>query len=139
MVRLATADDHLAIGQLLHDFNAEFDEDTRPPEWTARRLAQLDDVKVLLAGDPPHGFALLRFRTSLYTEGLECYLAELYVAPDRRGQGDGRALMEATLKLARDRGADWIELNTDPEDTAAHSLYESVGMERTAHYYERLL
>ena len=34
-------------------------------------------------------------------EALECYLAELYVVPGRRGQGLGRALMKAAIDAAR--------------------------------------
>ena len=61
------------------------------------------------------------------TPGLEAYLAELYVVPDTRGQGHGRALMEAVLELAKREGADYIELGTGEDDTAARALYESLG------------
>ena len=44
---------------------------------------------VLLTGDGPDGLAVLRFRPSLWSEGLECYLAELYVVPRLRGRGWG--------------------------------------------------
>lgn len=64
---------------------------------------------------------------SVWTEGLECYLAELYVASDRRGQGLGRALMEAAIALARSRGADYMDLGTSEDDVAARHLYESLG------------
>jgi hypothetical protein len=37
---------------------------------------------VLLAGAGPDGLAVLRFRPSLWTDALECSLAELYVAPE---------------------------------------------------------
>jgi GNAT superfamily N-acetyltransferase len=47
--------------------------------------------------------------------------------------------MDAVLDLAKKRGADWIELNTDDDDHVAHRLYESKGFARTAHYYEREL
>ena len=82
---------------------------------------------MLLAGDGPDGVALLRFRRSLWTENRECYLAELYVVPGRRGQGLGRALMEAVLATAREEGADGIDLNTSVDDVAARRLYESLG------------
>jgi GNAT superfamily N-acetyltransferase len=94
---------------------------------------------VLLVGDGPDGLALMRFRPSLWSDGLECYLGELYVVPALRGQGRGRALMDAALAFARERGADHIELNTDEGDHAAHALYESVGLKPTATYYEREL
>jgi ribosomal protein S18 acetylase RimI-like enzyme len=39
----------------------------------------------------------------------------------------GRALLERTIELAREAGADGIHLNTGETDTAARSLYESMG------------
>jgi GNAT superfamily N-acetyltransferase len=139
VVRVAAAEEMPAVGQLLFDFNTEYDEPTPPAEVIAEVIAGLDDAVALIVGDPPHGIALLRFRKSIWTEGNECYLAELYVRPPHRGNGDGRALMDAVLDLAKKRGADWIELNTDDDDHVAHRLYESKGFARTAHYYEREL
>ena len=84
-------------------------------------------MTVLLAGKGPDGLAQIRLRPSVWTETLDAYLEELYVAPECRGQGLGRALVEATLKAARDAGAGRIELGTSETDAAARSLYESAG------------
>jgi len=131
-IRSAGPGDAEEIARLLHDFNTEYEEPTPGPKFIAERVAELlggGETKVLLAGDPPAGLAVLRFRRSLWSPGLECYLAELYVAPDRRGQGLGRALMDAVIDLARAEGADYIDLNTAVEDRAARSLYESLGFD----------
>jgi GNAT superfamily N-acetyltransferase len=106
VIRPADAGDAHVIGQLLHDFNAEFDEPTPSAEANAARIAELlavGDTEVVLghADGDPAGLAVLRFRPALWSTSLECYLAELYVAPDRRGRGLGRALMEAAIELAR--------------------------------------
>jgi ribosomal protein S18 acetylase RimI-like enzyme len=130
LVRLAGLDDADAVGRLLYDFNREFDEPTPPPDALADRMRQLlksGDTLVLLAGDGPDGLAVLRFRAAIWSTGLECYLAELYVAPGRRGQGVGRALMEAALREARKRGADTMDIGVDEPDLAARHLYESLG------------
>jgi ribosomal protein S18 acetylase RimI-like enzyme len=130
MPRRAQTADAGAIGRLLHDFNAEYDEFTPGPEALERRLRELLDageITVLLAGDPPDGFALLRFRPALVTETLECYLQELYVVPGKRGRGIGRALMEAAIQTAREHGATTMDLGTSEDDTAARALYESLG------------
>lgn len=119
-----------AIARLLHNFNCEFDEPSPPIETLAQRVAHLlrgADTVVLLVGDGPDGLAVLRFREALWSSGLECHLAELYVIPTRRGNGLGRALMEAALKEARDRGADWMEIGVDEPDEIARQLYESLG------------
>ena len=103
-IRLAGRDDADAIGRLLHAFNREFDEPTPEPSVLAARMRQLLDgggTLVLLAGDGPDGLAVLRFRPAIWSAGLECYLAELYVTPARRGQGLGRGLMDAALREAR--------------------------------------
>lgn len=149
-VRLAQLADAKAIGRLLHDFNAEYDDPTPGPAWLAERVQRLlanEEITVLLAGPGPDGLALLRFRPSIWSEALECYLAELYVVPDRRGRGLGRALMQATLALARDKGADHIDLGTSETDLVARALYESLGFSNREgkpggpinYYYEREL
>jgi ribosomal protein S18 acetylase RimI-like enzyme len=129
-VRIGQLADAVTVGRLLHDFNREFDEPTPGPDQLADRVRQLlaeGQTAVLLGGAGPDGLAVLRFRPAIWTDALECYLAELYVTPGRRGQGLGRALMRATLALARSRGADHIELGTSESDVAARALYESLG------------
>lgn len=149
-VRLATAVDAPALARLLHAFNREFGDPAPAVEWLTDRVRQLiesGEVTALLAGAGPDGLAVLRFRPSLWTAGLECYLAELYVVPARRGQGLGRTLMDAVIELARSRGADHIELNTEESDRAARALYESLGFSNrhggrdgpVSYYYEREL
>ncbi len=129
-MRPATAADAPAFGRLLHAFNAEYDEPTPSADEIAERAAPLiasGEVTVLFVGDGPEGFAELRFRPSLYTGGLDAYLEELYVVPERRGRGLGRALLEAAMDYARARGADRIDLNTSEDDVAARALYERTG------------
>jgi ribosomal protein S18 acetylase RimI-like enzyme len=134
-VRVANLDDAAAIGQLLYAFNREFDDPTPEPSALAVRVRQLldgGDTLVLLAGTGPDGLAVLRFRAAIWSTGLECYLAELYVTPARRGQGLGRALMEAALREARNRGADTMDIGVDEPDFAARRLYESLGFTNRA-------
>jgi ribosomal protein S18 acetylase RimI-like enzyme len=149
-VRLGEATDAEAIGRLLHDFNSEFDEPTPGPDALAERVRQLlaeGEITVLLAGTGPDGLAVLRFRPGIWSEALECFLAELYVVPARRGQGLGRALMEAAIELARRQGADYMDLGTAEDDVAARALYESLGFDNRGgkpdgpvnYFYERQL
>jgi ribosomal protein S18 acetylase RimI-like enzyme len=130
LARRASDADVATAGRLLHDFNREFGEPTPTPDALAHRLRSLvadGDTVVLLAGEPPVGVAVLRLRGAIWSAGLECYLAELYVVPERRGRGIGRALMEAALLEARERGAETMEIGVDEPDLAARRLYESVG------------
>jgi ribosomal protein S18 acetylase RimI-like enzyme len=129
-VRRATAADAADVGRLLHDFNTEYGDLTPGAERLAERIKTLlagGDTVVLVGGSGPDGLAVLRFRPAIWAEALECYLAELYVVPERRGHGLGRALMNAVLELARQHGAAWIDLGTSDDDVAARNLYESLG------------
>lgn len=129
-IRRAEVGDAEKIGQLLHDFNSEFDDPTPGPSALRERVRELlaaGAITVLLGGDGPHGLALLRFRPAIWNEALDCYLEELYVVPDRRGQGLGRALLEAAMEVARMEGAAHMDLGTAEDDVAARALYESLG------------
>jgi ribosomal protein S18 acetylase RimI-like enzyme len=129
-VRVASGADADDVGRLLDEFNREYDDPSPGPERLAQRIRQLiaeGSTAVLLVGEGPDGLAVLRFRASIWFEGLECYLAELYVAPSSRGRGLGRALMEEAIAFARGRGAGYMDLNTGEDDVAARGLYESLG------------
>ena len=150
MVRRADASDAEAVGRLLHDFNTEFDEPTPGPDALAERVRVLlaaGDTRILIGGEGPDGLAVLRFREAIWDAALECYLAELYVVPERRGQGLGRALMEAALDAARAEGATHMDLGTSEDDVAARALYESLGFSNRggrlrgplSYFYEREL
>ena len=129
-VRRAEAVDAEDIARLLDAFNREYDDYTPGPQALAERVRELIDVgeiTVLLGGPGPDGLAVLRLRPNLWTKALSSYLEELYVVPDRRGQGLGRALMETALDVARREGADEMHLGTSEDDVAARALYESLG------------
>ena len=147
-IRRAQPADAEDLARLLHDFNTEFGEPTPPVGVLAERAARMiaaGEIIVLVAGDGPDGLALFSLRPSLWSDGLDAYLQELYVVPERRGGGLGRALLEATFTVARDAGATHIDLNTSDDDTAAIGLYESSGFTNregrpdgpAMRYYER--
>jgi GNAT superfamily N-acetyltransferase len=147
--RIAQSADSEEVADLLDRFQVEFDEYTPGAKILAPRVREhiAGDLSVfLLAG--PLGVAQLRFREYLLTSAPMCYLEELYVVPDRRGEGHGRMLMQTALGLARGRGATTMELGTAVDDTAARRLYESLGFsnlekegrpETQMLYYEREL
>jgi GNAT superfamily N-acetyltransferase len=118
------------VARLLHDFQREYDEPSPGLEMLEDRYAELirnKDMIVLLVGDGPDGFAQLRFRPWVYSSGLHSYLEELYVVPDLRGNGLGRALLDGAIETARGEGAQQMELGTSEDDVAARALYESSG------------
>ena len=130
VVRQASGGDAAEVARLLDDFNREYDEYTPGVEALTARAGQLignEEVTVLLVGDEPFGLAQLRFLPSMWSDGFEAYLEELYIAPDRRGEGFGRQLLDAAIELSRERGATHLQLNTSEDDTAALALYESAG------------
>lgn len=149
--RIAQAADAAEVAALLHAFQAEFDEPTPGAEVLEPRVREHLESELsvfLLAGPPDVGVAQLRLRDYLITGEPTSYLEEIYVVPDRRGEGHGRALMEAALHAARQRGATTMELGTATNDHAARGLYESLGfsnLEKAGEpdtamlYYEREL
>lgn len=130
-IRRAGAGDAANVARLLHGFNSEYEEYTPGVPALTERLGELlgeGAITVLLAGDPPTGFALFRLRPSLWAKAGDAYLEELYVVPEQRRKGIGRALLEASIEAAREAGANHFELTTGETDTEARGLYESHGL-----------
>ena len=127
---MATPDDAPEAAALMHRFNVEYDEEIDDVDVLERRYREQlgrDDFAVILTRETGVGFAQLRYKGQIYSDALDAYLEELYVTPDRRGEGLGRALLEAAMAEARAHGADHIDLGTSTDDTAARALYERAG------------
>jgi len=75
----------------------------------------------------PMGFALFfhSFSTFLAQPGI--YLEYLYVVPDQRGKGVGRALLERLAQLAVDRGCGRLEWAVLDWNKDAIGFYERLG------------
>jgi len=56
-----------------------------------------------------------------------CYLQDLYVSPDARGTGTGRALIEAVYEAADAAGAPGVYWLTQDDNAAGRQLYDRVG------------
>ncbi len=79
------------------------------------------------------------FHRSCWTAGPYCYLQDLFTAPDFRGGGIGRKLIEAVYTAAEEAGASRVYWLTHETNTAAMGLYDQVA-ERTGFVqYRRLL
>lgn len=63
-------------------------------------------------------------------------IKRLYVRPEARRTGAGRALVETTVAAARDAGAKALRLDTSANLTAAIALYQSMGFEAVEPYKE---
>lgn len=56
-----------------------------------------------------------------------CYLSDLFVEPDTRGEGIGRALIDHVFQFARDNEISNVRWLTQDFNTTARKLYDSYG------------
>jgi ribosomal protein S18 acetylase RimI-like enzyme len=131
IVRPAQPADLTEVAALMAEFRDWFgksepgDEDLRA---SVERIMGGGDGEFLLAENPaPVGFCQLRYRWSVWTSAEDCWLEDLFVREPGRRAGAGRALVEAAVATARDRGCRRIELDVNEENAPALALYESCG------------
>ena len=79
------------------------------------------------------------FHRSFWTIGNYCYLQDLFVSEDARGNGVGRALIEAVYEQARGAGASRVYWLTQESNVAARALYDQVAERSGFIQYRRIL
>jgi len=134
-IRPARLQDVPVILQLIRDL-ATYE---RAPDEVVATAEQLVDVlfgerpvaEVLLAfeNESPVGFAVYFYNFSTWLGRPGLYLEDLFVKPEKRGRGYGRALLVELAKIARDRGCgrmEWAVLNWNEP---AIKFYRALGAE----------
>ena len=72
------------------------------------------------------GFTHCLFRPSTWTETDYCYLEDLFVDPNIRGKGVGRALMNRVVELAKEKNSKRVYWTTQEFNKTARVLYDSI-------------
>jgi GNAT superfamily N-acetyltransferase len=88
-----------------------------PDSRMSCRLAEQDGAVV--------GFAVWHHHLASWHVADDCYLEDLFVAPDARGGGVGRAVLDDLFALARARGFGRIYWHTNTDNARARALYDS--------------
>jgi ribosomal protein S18 acetylase RimI-like enzyme len=114
------------------DFTANGPEPCAPDAADAawrRVMDRSDPMKCLVAlsgEDRVVGFVLYVTHAYSWSTRLVCYLLDLYVRPEERQQGLGRALIDALADIGREEG--WLKIYwmTQADNAAARALYDKV-------------
>jgi GNAT superfamily N-acetyltransferase len=121
-------------------YRAAVPEEVIAATW--RRLvaggaADLLGLVAVDARDLPIGLAHVLFHGSTWSPTCYCYLEDLFVAPARRKQGVGRALIGAVYREADARGATRTYWMTEEGNQSARALYDRVATRAPFVQYRR--
>jgi GNAT superfamily N-acetyltransferase len=132
-IRSARVDDVPIVLGLIRDL-ATYE---RAPDEVTATEEQLVDVlfgerpaaEVLLAFEDasPVGFAVYFYNFSTWLGRPGLYLEDLFVKPEKRGKGYGRALLVELAKIARDRGCGRMEWAVLDWNEPAIKFYRALG------------
>lgn len=118
------------------DFDLDFQDVDEELEALPGPYAAPDGAILLAEGqDTPVGVVAVK---PLEEAGV-CEMKRLYVKPEYRGRGIGRALGEAILEAARSLGYETMRLDTVASMRPARSLYRSLGFTQRSPYYHNPL
>ena len=71
------------------------------------------------------GITHYSFQNSTWAPKNYCYLEDLFVNPEIRGKGLGRALIDAVMAEAKKAGSSRLYWNTDRTNETARKLYDT--------------
>jgi GNAT superfamily N-acetyltransferase len=80
-------------------------------------------------GPTPVGFALYFFTYSTFMARPSLYLEDLFVRPEERGRGAGRALLRELARIAMRRGCGRMEWTVLDWNASSIGFYERLGAE----------
>jgi GNAT superfamily N-acetyltransferase len=128
-IRDLTAADE-ATWRRLWDGYCTFYRASVPPEVTNATWSRLIDPQSPLFGRLAArdgailGFAMAHTHLGTWTAAPICYLEDLFVLPDARGGGVGKALIDDLLAMAKAKGWSRLYWHTETDNAVARRLYD---------------
>jgi GNAT superfamily N-acetyltransferase len=121
------------IAEYQRFYEVEEIDDERNRQFFARFIAPSENGMLLGAwrNDELRGYACLYWHFTSLVPAETVLMNDLFVATQSRGQGIGRALINASADIARQRGAHHLEWATAPDNATAQRLYDATGAERS--------
>ena len=121
------------IAAYQHFYEVEDVDTERNRSFFQRFLVPSDDGMLIAArrGGELVGYACLYWHFSSTKATETVLMNDLFVNPEVRGAGVGRALIGASLEVARERGAPLLEWSTAPDNHTAQRLYDATGAARS--------
>jgi GNAT superfamily N-acetyltransferase len=121
------------IADYQHFYGVDAPDPRRNREFFARFVGPSDAGCILGArrGGQLVGYTCLYYSASSVDAQDIIILNDLYVAPEARGTGVGRRLIDATTALARTRDVGYVRWMTAIDNRRAQRLYEAMGAERS--------
>lgn len=110
-------------------------------DFLRQRFGQADSRILVSENSDANLTGFVQLYPGVSTVGLNARwtLNDLFVLPECRDKGTGRALMEAATQLAREHGVARLILMTQVENERAQHLYESLDWQRNTAFYGYLL
>jgi GNAT superfamily N-acetyltransferase len=135
MIRAATPSDVATILRLIREL-AEYEREPDAVEATEATLTEAlfgatPAAEAVIAEEAGEalGFALFFHNFSTWTGKRGVYLEDLYVTPEARGRGVGKALLSHLAGIALDRGCARFEWAVLDWNAPAIGFYDSIGAE----------
>jgi GNAT superfamily N-acetyltransferase len=85
------------------------------------------ELLIALDGDTPSGYALFFTTYSTFLTKPEIFLEDLFVLPEHRGDGHGKALLVELARIAVERGCGRLEWSVLDWNSRAIAFYDSLG------------
>jgi ribosomal protein S18 acetylase RimI-like enzyme len=136
------------LGDLLPMLRAYCDfYEVAPPDADLEALARAliadperEGLQLIARGEEgkPLGFATLYWTWQTLTAGRAAVMNDLFVHPQARGKGIGRALIEECRRRAREHGCPELVWETAPDNEAGQHLYDSLTDDRSTWIYYTL-
>ena len=117
-------------------YKTEFSADKTEVTWK-RLLDPNFNLYCLVAQDDGQimGMTTFNFQNSTWSENGQCLLEDLFVDQSIRGQGIGRALIDAVINEAKKRGCSRVYWNTDETNQTARKLSDTYVLESGKRQY----
>ncbi len=133
VIRPAVAGDFRLIIELIYEL-AEFDRLGHAVRFETRAMREhlfgphpVAEVLIAELDGEPEGFALFYYNFSTFEGRPGLYLEDLFVRPQVRGRGLGKALLARVAERAIERGCSRLQWSVLDWNAPAIAFYENLG------------